>query len=115
VEDQKRAHPRVQTRIEAKLKLPDGRIQTAAQIMNLSLGGLFIETAEPLGFGAEIDLEFSLPDTVIRCRGLVVWSTKTAPQKAIGRTGIGVRLMKIGVSEMRKLESYITTKVEGEG
>jgi len=113
VENQKRAHPRVQTRIEARLKLPDGRTQIAAQIMNLSLGGVFIETADPLRFGAELDLEFALPNTVIRCRGLVVWSTKTSPERAAGRSGMGVRLMKIGVGEMRTLESYIATKVEG--
>ncbi len=112
MENQKRAHPRVQTHIEAKYKLPDGRTQPAAQIMNLSLGGVFIETPDPLGFGTEIDLEFSLPHGVIRCRGLVVWSTKTAPQRAGGRTGMGVRLMKIGVSEMRELETYITAKID---
>jgi len=112
VENAKRAHPRVQTHIDTKLRLPDGRYQTAARIMNLSLGGVFIETAEPLGFGAELDLEFALPDSVIRCRGLVVWSTKTAPQKAAGRSGMGVRLMKIDVAEMRKLESYIAARLD---
>jgi Tfp pilus assembly protein PilZ len=112
--DQKRAHPRVPTHIAAKLRLPDGSTQPAGEILNISLGGVFIETAEPLGFGTEIDIEFTVPDATIRCKGLIVWSTKSAPQRAGGRTGMGVRLMKIGVSEMRKLEAYIAGRLEGE-
>ena len=112
-ETQRRAHPRVQTRIEAKLKLPDGRTQVTGQILNISLGGVFIEMADPAGFGTELDLEFSLPDAVMRCKGLVVWSTKTSPQRAGGRPGVGVRLMKIGVADMRKLEAYIAARLEG--
>lgn len=108
----KRAHPRVQARIEAKLKMPGGRTIVTGQILNISLGGLFIEMEEPLGFGKEFDLEFKLPDSTLHCRGLVVWSTRTQPQMAEGRSGIGVRLMKIDVSEMRQLESYISAHLE---
>lgn len=109
----KRAHPRVATRIEARVKLPDGRTLVTGHILNLSLGGVFIEMENPVGFGHEFELEFALPDATIRCRGLVVWSTKTAPQRAVGHSGVGVRLMKIGVGEMRQLETYISTRLEG--
>lgn len=107
----KREHPRVSTRIEAKLKLPDGRTHTTGQILNLSLGGIFIEMEQPLGFGSEVDIEFALPKTTIRCKGLVVWSTKTAPERAVGRSGMGLRLMQIGVSQMRELAEYIQERL----
>jgi hypothetical protein len=108
----KRAHPRVQTKIEAKVKLPDGRTHISGQILNISLGGVFIEMDSPIGFGTELDLEFSLPSGSIRCRGLVVWSTRSAPMRAGGLSGVGVRLMKIGVSEMRQLETFIAERLD---
>jgi hypothetical protein len=113
VDNQKRAHPRVQTRIEVRLRLPDGRTQSVAQILNVSLGGIFLEMDEPLGFGAEVDLDFSVPGSNIRCKGLVVWNTRTAPDRASGRSGMGLRLMHIGVADMRKLEGFITARLDG--
>ena len=84
------------------------------KILNISLGGLFIEMDDPVGFGTEFDLEFTLPNaTTIRCRGLVVWSTKNTPERGGGRSGVGVRLMKIEVSEMCELEAYVAAKLEG--
>lgn len=96
----------------AKLRLPDGSTQVSGEILNISLGGVFIGMEDPPGFGTEFDLELALPAATVRCRGLVVWSTKTSPSRAGGRAGIGVRLMKIGVAEMRELESYISDKLE---
>jgi len=109
-----RAHPRVETAISATVRLTDGRTYTSAEIRNISLGGVFIEMPEPLGFGSEFDLEFKLPATaqVIRCRGLVVWNTKAQPEKGEGRPGMGVRLMKIGVQEMRVISEYVTAQLE---
>ncbi len=112
MENQKRAHPRVQTRIEVRIRLPDGRTQSVAQILNLSLGGVFLEMDEPLGFGSEVDLDFSVPGSNIRCKGLVVWNTRTAPDRATGRSGMGIRLMNIGVADMRKLEGFISARLE---
>jgi Tfp pilus assembly protein PilZ len=92
--------------------MPDGRMHASGHILNISLGGVFIEMENPPGFGNELDLEFTLPDTTMKCRGLVVWSTKTSPERAGGRSGIGVRLMKIGVAEMRILDQYIAERLE---
>jgi hypothetical protein len=113
LDNQKRTHPRVATRIEVRLRLPDGRTQSVAQILNMSLGGVFLEMDEPLGFGTELDLDFSVPGTNLRCKGLVVWNTRTAPDRASGRTGMGVRLMSIGVADMRKLEGFVAARLEG--
>ena len=111
-QDSRRTHPRVATNIEATLRLPDGRTATAGQILNISLGGVFIEMEQPLSFGAELDIEFAVPGAHVKCKGLVVWSTKSAPHMGHGREGIGVRLMNIGVREMRSLASYIQERLE---
>ena len=69
---------------------------------------------DPLPFGTDIDLEFTLPvdPRIIRCKGFVVWSTKTSPERGLGRQGIGVRLMDIGVREMRLLNEYIEQQLK---
>ncbi len=108
-DETKRAHPRATADISATIRLPDGRTHSTGHIRNISLGGVFIEMDNPLGFGAELDLEFKLPagTQAIRCRGLVMWNTKT--QEGYPRPGMGVRLMQIGVHEMRLLADYIDT------
>lgn len=105
----KREHQRVDTNLSVQVRSPDGRRATSEKIRNISLGGVFIEMKDPLAFGTDIDLEFMLPDgkRTIRCTGFVVWSTKTSPDRADGRKGIGVRLMGIGVQEMRVLNKFI--------
>ncbi len=110
--DSRRAQPRVQASISVKMRVPGGQTTNTERIGNISLGGIFIYMEDPISFGAEVDLEFSLPvaPRVIHCKGFVVWSTKNEPDKAarMGH-GIGVRLMDIGISDMRLLAEYIET------
>ena len=93
---------------------PGGKSIVAGQIRNISLGGVFIAMEEPPAFGADLDLEFSIPtgDQNIRCKGFVVWSTKSNPEKAPGLQGMGVRLTDISVQEMRMLSEFIKTRLE---
>ncbi len=109
----RREHKRVTTRITAKVRSPDGTRSSTEEIRNISLGGVFIVMDDPLAFGTDIDLEFNLPinPRVIRCKGFVVWSTKTSPDRGAGLRGIGVRLMDIGVREMRLLNQFIESEL----
>ncbi|MBI3178294.1 MAG: PilZ domain-containing protein [Deltaproteobacteria bacterium] len=109
----RREHTRVAARISVSVRAPDGRTINADEIANISLGGVFIEMREPLAFGTDVDLEFSLSAEVrtIRCKGFVVWSTVTSPERGGGRQGIGVRLMDIGVREMRILNEFIERRL----
>jgi uncharacterized protein (TIGR02266 family) len=105
----KRQHPRIQTNISVKIKGAGGQTTSTQRILNLSLGGVFVEMDDPLNFGQELELEFSLPSVTrqIRCKGFVVWTTKTSPERAQGKKGIGVRLMDIGIADMRVLSEFI--------
>lgn len=105
----RREYKRVSASISVKLRSPDGTRSSTAEIRNISLGGVFIVMKDPLPFGTDIDLEFSVPinPRVVRCKGFVVWSTKTSPERGGGLKGIGVRLMDIGVREMRLINRYI--------
>ena len=111
----RREHPRLNVDISVKLRLNDGNAMVSTQIRNISLGGVFIEMENPIGFGDEVGLEFSLPGAprTIRCKGFVVWSTKTQPDRGNGRQGIGLRLMDIGISDMRVLAGFIDQALKG--
>ena len=110
----RREHKRVSASITVKVRSPDGRRSTTEQIKNISLGGVFIEMEDPLAFGTDVELEFAVPSDVrvITCKGFVVWSTKSSPERGGGRQGIGVRLMDIGVREMRMLNEFIEEKLK---
>lgn len=112
---ERRSNSRVPVSLAVKVKLPDGRAANTEQLKNISLGGVFIEMAEPLPFGAELGLEFTLPvaPRTIRCKGFVVWSSKTHPNKFPGKQGVGVRLMDIGITDMRVLNEFIDTALKG--
>jgi len=64
---------------------------------------------EPLPFGREVELEFvfARQDPNIRCGGYVVWSTKDSPDQAPGKKGVGIRLVGIGIAEMRRLAAGV--------
>ena len=111
----RREHKRVNAGITVKVRSPDGRRATTEQIKNISLGGVFIEMENPLAFGTDVELEFALPADarIITCKGFVVWSTKTSPERGGGSQGIGVRLMDIGVREMRVLNEFIEEQLKG--
>ena len=92
-----------------KMRLPDGTRLNEKDVWNVSLGGVFIEMKEPLPFGAEVALEFVYPRDVsnLECDGYVVWSTATNPDKAPGKNGISIRLVSIGIKEMRFLAESV--------
>ena len=112
----RREHTRVDAAIDVKVRCADGRRTGGEEIRNISLGGVFIAMIEPLPFGTDVELEFTLPldKRVIRCRGFVVWSTKEHPERGGGMTGIGVRLMDIGVREMRLLNDFIDRQLKAD-
>lgn len=103
-----REHPRITASISVTIQSKGG-VYKSQRITNISLGGVFIAMAEPLGFGADLALEFYLPGdaSVLRCKGFVIWNTKTKPKASADGPGMGVRLTDIAVVDMRRLADYI--------
>ena len=102
-----RQHPRISTDIKINIRTRDGKQYDTLAVENISLGGVFIEMSEPLGFGVEVSIAFSIkqPQRQIRCTGHVVWTRKVDTVE--GAPGIGVRLADISIGDMRALEEYI--------
>ena len=107
-----KATPKLRT---VKVRLPTGSRRTEKDVWNVSLGGVFVEMVDPPSFGSELGLEFVMAretDNIV-CEGFVVWSTTTSPDKAPGKTGAAVRLVNIGIREMRLLAEAIGRELEG--
>jgi uncharacterized protein (TIGR02266 family) len=88
VEHFRRTDPRYDRRIEVEVKA--GQQQFRAHTRNLSLGGMFIETAEVLPIQATIELRFQLPaqPEPVEVTAEVRWRE---PGEGALQPGLGVR------------------------
>ena len=81
-----------------------GQFSTAHTI-DISEGGMFVETVEPLPPGTDIELAFLLlkPDKISRINGEVVRKVYTTD-----RTGIGVKFKNIDEATKNLIRSILT-------
>lgn len=104
------------SRVEFRARLPSGQSVESRGLWNISLGGIFLEMSEPLPFGSDLLADISLPVAPrnLRCKGYVVWTTRTNPQKvkAKGISGAALRLTDIHIQEMRILAECIGRQLE---
>jgi hypothetical protein len=104
VKKEKRKYSRKALRIEARYQDSHGRVLKGI-VRNISIGGVFIETAHPLERGDEIHISLDAEDVgkVIDVKGTVV--------RFVGDNGMGIefadkdnRDIKKLLSAMRKLD-----------
>lgn len=72
---------------------------TVSRVRDLSAGGVFISTHEPLPQGSAIHLLFSLPEGEMRIEGVVRYSNQ-------GK-GMGVEFTRMGVADRARLRELI--------
>lgn len=76
--------------------------------MNISKGGMFISTRNPLAVGTEIELKFHIPgrEVPFTIEGEVAWVTPY-DRKSNLIPGMGIRFKKISEEDRRAFESFI--------
>lgn len=81
-----RAHARYSIRLPVQLSAGERLIQGESR--NLSIGGMFVETSEPIPYGTQLQVSFQIPthNKEIKVNGLVCWVEKD------GQTPVGVGL-----------------------
>ena len=86
-----------------------------AQTENVSQGGLFFSSRQPLKIGDRFPVEFVLPDnkTMFRCTSEVVWK-KRYDTAGIASEGIGVRFVDLEPSQKKILGDWIEREEEKE-
>ena len=91
-----RQHPRKSIKLTVSFTAPDGA-RTEAVCRDISIGGMFIETASPSSYGAEILVHLVLPGLLqgSDVRSIVRWT-----QKGVG---MGVQFGTMGARETHAL------------
>jgi hypothetical protein len=81
---------------------------------NVSRGGAYVMTAEPLAPGRRILLEIALPDGLpIEAIGRVAWSKRVlTPRERDVQAGIGVEFLGGAAEHFSALEGYIDKLIE---
>lgn len=83
-----------------------------AQTVNISGGGVFIRTNEPLDLEEEFYLKLHIPDgeepVEVLCK--VVWSNKYGKETDDLPRGMGVKFIKIHPQDKKRIEEFIQTQ-----
>lgn len=91
-----------------RVELPQGFLvtwhgrerQDVSRVRTVSLGGLFINTPEPLPVGSLIVLRFELPDGEVRARAIV--------RASVAGEGMGVEFTGMGYEDRARLRQVLT-------
>ncbi len=103
-----REHPRAEIQLEVNCKNLD--VFSKHNILNISQGGVFIQTDSPFSLGTEVDLEFTLPDQkgTIKTKGLVVWKHgQTKSSISSYEPGMGIKFKEISPQDLTLITSCV--------
>jgi type IV pilus assembly protein PilZ len=97
--DEKRGHPRVDIDVDVVCRRPDGT-EFVARAVNISMGGMFLESEHSVSFGGDLRLEFTPPGArkALSLPAVVRW---------IERVGFGVQFGLIGARETHALSELV--------
>jgi len=82
--------------------------------VDVSQGGIFIRTKEPLAVGTQMKFEFQLRDAspLIAGEGTVVWTRENDPSRPAIAPGMGVRFDRLGDGSQSILERILAEKAK---
>lgn len=106
---ERRSDPRFLARI-AIFNGPSLKELVTDYSVNVSTGGLFIETSKILPLGTMLMVKFKLPDieSVITCKSRVAW-TNDPPnlKKPALPQGMGIQFLDLSLDDMHAIRHYI--------
>src|SRR5262252_7945613 len=82
--------------------------------VDVSQGGIFIRTKEPLAVGTQMKFEFQLRDAspLIAGEGTVVWTRENDPSRPAIAPGMGVRFDRLAEGSQNVLERILAEKAK---
>jgi len=83
-------------------------VTTTAYMQDIGHGGVFVRTESPLEVGAQLDLEFTLPEKfrVIKAQAKVAWSRKKE-EGDLFPAGMGLEFTQIQPMDQKSLYEYV--------
>ena len=105
-----RADPRVN--VDLAVQYRSAQEFTAAYAKNISGGGIFIKTQQPLGLNREVQLRFTLPNVSrqVVVQGLVVW-TNPHPSRSSFPPGMGIKFMDLDPAAKTIIDGFVQEKL----
>lgn len=101
-----RQHPRYDVEIWVDFSTLD--VVASSYVLNLSQGGVFIQSDSPLPLDAEVELVLRLPSgSPVQARGRVVWNHDLTRETPDAARGSGIQFLDIAPSDRALLEDYI--------
>ena len=112
-------NPKIQTTesprecLKAELRVYYGPSQTEVLYgfsVDMSTGGLFLETETPFSVDERVILSFTLPDInkIVNCRAKVAWiNLPDEPKKPELPTGIGLQFLDLSTEYLNSIQSLL--------
>src|SRR3954454_11769466 len=104
----------MRTPITLKIKFKSSNLDQFIErySVDVSRGGIFIRTKEPLPVGTQLKFEFQLQDasSLIAGEGTVVWIREHDPNRTGVAPGMGVRFDKLQAASQAVLDRILTEK-----
>lgn len=103
-----RAYPRAPLALKVRYRTADGR-EMVSITGDVSSGGLFIESADPLRRGTELRIDFGLPNPAfesITAKARVVWAREKVEQD-VRLPGMGVQFTDIAVEARAQIVEFV--------
>jgi Tfp pilus assembly protein PilZ len=104
--------PRIAKRVPCAVHV--GKRRYSGVVLNVSQGGLFVQTSADAGQGANIDLELSIPEhrDVVPVCASVVWKRVVPHQlRSLAQGGFGVRITQAGETYYQLLAAWMRVEV----
>ncbi len=109
--DEKRQHNRNDKEVKTEVHTEEG--MTFSTSRDMSNGGIFISTPEPMKIGTELELSLTIPgEDSINIKGIVRWirEDETEGKKA----GMGIEFSDISSDDLNKLKDISKEHMEGQ-
>jgi uncharacterized protein (TIGR02266 family) len=102
--DEQRLEPRAESEIRIEYRSVDNFVADYA--LNISKGGLFIQTEHPLPRGTRVRLVFSLPDlpVIFDLSGVVQWINRAGSEEPCG---MGIQFLNLDEKIRQRIEKHI--------
>jgi uncharacterized protein (TIGR02266 family) len=106
----RRVEPRVDVDLEVHYRTAQEFI--AAYLRNISGGGIFIRTQQPLPLNQQVQVRLNLPAAPrpLTVRGLVVWTTPY-PSRSSFPSGMGVKFLNLDPEAEKIIAGFIKDKL----
>lgn len=109
--NERRKHLRVPTRILIKYRNADQFFTD--YIQNISRGGIFVPTHDPLPKDTHLEIAFALPgcDRLILTQGIVVHSIlqEDDGSSSMGPSGMGIQFRALDEADQQLIDTYVNS------